>query len=290
MNQSLLLHPSTRRQIENYLTEPSQALLLMAPAGFGKGALSHYLAAQLIGAEIEKIVDQPGFIKLAKPAGNQEIPIDQVRRLVRKLSLKAGSANRVVLIEDAHFLSEEAQNALLKIIEEPPQRTFFILTSTSRAGLLPTIRSRVQQINLSPATQTMANDFFESSYTASDINNAWSLSRGAVGLLTALLRQSQDHPLKASVESVKNYLKMDKFQRLVFLDSVSADSSKFAEFLEAFNRVLSALSDASIARRNPGQSRKLLAARRMVNDSLVSLNNNASSRLVCLNLALSLPV
>jgi DNA polymerase-3 subunit delta' len=60
---------------------------------------------------------------------------------------------RVVIITDAQALNESASNALLKILEEPPERTILVLIATRKSGLLPTIVSRCQQVEFNPISK-----------------------------------------------------------------------------------------------------------------------------------------
>ncbi len=85
-----------------------------------------------------------------KPSGTQ-IKIDQVRFLCSALALKPNEASlRIVLISDAHLMNAEAGNAMLKVLEEPPENTVFILTAPEAADILPTIVSRCRQIRFNP--------------------------------------------------------------------------------------------------------------------------------------------
>ncbi len=90
------------------------------------------------------------FYKIQVPAARR-ITINSIRDLRRTIYLKSQSGGKkVVLIFDAHLLSEgqgESANALLKILEEPPQNTTLILVSDKKSALLPTIISRCQPIN-----------------------------------------------------------------------------------------------------------------------------------------------
>jgi DNA polymerase III subunit delta' len=91
----------------------------------------------------------PDFIRI-DPEG-QVTKILQIRELRRILSLKPFEARlRVVLISKAHTLNQEASNALLKVLEEPPYRTILILISLQVSDLLPTIVSRCQHIRFNP--------------------------------------------------------------------------------------------------------------------------------------------
>src|SRR5262249_58938156 len=71
------------------------------------------------------------------------IPIDEVRRLRSFLQHRATDEGwRVVIVDDANDLNPNAANALLKSLEEPPQRTIFLLVASAPGKLLATIRSR----------------------------------------------------------------------------------------------------------------------------------------------------
>ena len=79
------------------------------------------------------------------------IRIAQIRSLCETLSMKPFEARiRVVLLSDAHTLNPEAGNALLKLLEEPPDDTIFILTAPHRSDLLATIDSRCQPVRFRP--------------------------------------------------------------------------------------------------------------------------------------------
>lgn len=87
-----------------------------------------------------------------RPVGKMRVvKIDSVRELIAQAGLKAFEANwKVFLIEEADRMNVEAQNAVLKTLEEPPGRSVLILISSNPAGLLPTIVSRCQGICFLP--------------------------------------------------------------------------------------------------------------------------------------------
>ena len=118
---------------------PAHAYLFAGPDGVGKkrAALAF---AQALGAKvtlIERLEDK------------HEILIAQVHEVIRELTYTS-AANRAILFDDAHRMSEEAMNALLKTLEEPPERTLLILVSGVPERLLGTIRSRCQTIHFAP--------------------------------------------------------------------------------------------------------------------------------------------
>jgi len=99
----------------------------------------------------------------------QSIGIEDVKQMQKKVFLKPlKSTNKVVVLEDAQLLTTEAQNALLKVLEEPPANTFIILTADTKEGLLPTIISRCfivdlgeNMINISEKEKKELEEFLE---------------------------------------------------------------------------------------------------------------------------------
>ncbi|MCZ7596889.1 MAG: DNA polymerase III subunit delta', partial [Gammaproteobacteria bacterium] len=99
----------------------------------------------------------PDLLVLERPRGEDGgatktvIPVEQVRRLVRFLGSTASAGGwRVVIVDPADDLNRAAANALLKMLEEPPRRTVFLLVAHLPGRLLPTIRSRCRRIVLKP--------------------------------------------------------------------------------------------------------------------------------------------
>lgn len=112
----------------------------------------------------------------AKPL-TQSIGIEIVKKMQTKLFLKPiKSENKIVIIEDAQLLTPEAQNALLKVLEEPPANTIIFLATTTREALLPTIISRCHVIQLEE-TSTKLSEKKVTEYT-SFITNLETLTLG----------------------------------------------------------------------------------------------------------------
>lgn len=129
----------------------SHAYGFIGPANVGKKTLANFVSAQILNTTAEKLANQPDYVYLERGEDEKTgklkkvITIEQARNLKAKLQNSTwGNGKRVVVIDDAELLNEESGNALLKILEEPPQNTFFFLIIQNEAGLLTTIRSRLQ--------------------------------------------------------------------------------------------------------------------------------------------------
>lgn len=88
------------------------------------------------------------------------IGIDQIHQLQTKLAITANQP-RLVWIQQAHLLTQPAQNSLLKLLEEPPQNTYFVLTTTHLKQLLPTLISRCQLHHLTQTNQTINSEILQ---------------------------------------------------------------------------------------------------------------------------------
>lgn len=109
---------------------------------------------RFIGKKLSSLKNNPDFILLQKGEGNS-IGIAEVRSLQESLSLKPfQETKKIALIKEAQDLTTEAQNALLKTLEEPNATTLTILTSPENFWLLPTIVSRCQIVRLAAKSET----------------------------------------------------------------------------------------------------------------------------------------
>jgi DNA polymerase-3 subunit delta' len=152
-----LIHPLTHSQVEAMQQSRSGSYIFHGAAGMGKATLAYELAQQIncqgdqggLCARCRQFAasSYPDLI-VVRPEDKPSILIEQVRGLVQALSLSLyyHDGIRVVIIDEAHALTPEAQNALLKLIEEPPPNTLFILVTDHIETLLPTVRSRCMAI------------------------------------------------------------------------------------------------------------------------------------------------
>ncbi|MBX4196988.1 hypothetical protein KW801_00315 [Candidatus Saccharibacteria bacterium] len=288
---NLLLHKVTRTQLQAFADQPANSLLITGAVGSGKKNLAKYLAASLLGTSAEKLTNHPYFTLIEKPADKSEISIDTVRKLIKNMELKAPAStnliNRVALLQNAQFLSSEAQNALLKLLEEPPAGTLLVLTAVSEDDLLPTVASRTQKIKVINPSLPESLKFFNQ-YKAPQIEAAWWLSQGGVGLLVALLVEDSNHPLKQAVDQAKQFLSQSPYKRLIFLQAVSKDRAGFSLFLDALSRVLSALHAENLRKNNQPIAKKLLESRQTLETAIKRSEANTNTRLLSLALGLNI--
>lgn len=122
------------------------------------------------------------------------LPVEEIRKVTPFLRQTASEGGwQVVIIDDADTMNTASQNALLKILEEPPARALIILVAHGTGGLLPTIRSRCRFVPFSPLNdedlQSLLKKTSASPLPAQDLAVLTALARGSAGQGTELVQQ-----------------------------------------------------------------------------------------------------
>jgi DNA polymerase III subunit delta' len=129
--------------------------------------------------------DEHPDVRWMIPERNKKIKIEDIRAVKDMLSLKPFEAPvSVAVIEDAHMMTVEASNALLKVLEEPPGEAMIILISDKKELLLPTVISRCSEVRFMPLSVSLTKDILMES-SGMDLETAAFLSffsQGSPGL------------------------------------------------------------------------------------------------------------
>lgn len=138
-------HDIIKSQIENSIKmgRLSHASIFVGEDGIGKSLFAEELAVKILGKdEIKQYVD---IIKLKLFKNKKSIGIEEIKYIIEEINKKPYEGDKkVVILYNSDKLTEAAQNALLKTIEEPPQGSFIILLCEKLDGILDTVKSRCQ--------------------------------------------------------------------------------------------------------------------------------------------------
>ena len=190
----------------------AHAWLIGGPSGVGKATLAYRFARSLLagpGGEPGLAVpsDHPVFRRVA--AGGhadllsirrtpdpksgrvpKDLPVDAIRKIGPFLGLTAAEGGwRIVIVEDAHTLNRSGANALLKILEEPPDHAVIMLIADNPGAMLPTIRSRCRLLMLDPLPEQTVAAFLSDELPADKAGEAALLAKladGSIGRAMAL--------------------------------------------------------------------------------------------------------
>ena len=132
--------------------------MLCGPRGIGKATLAYKIARMVYGnvgdffiLDLSKNIDERGNPK----PDTKTISVHTVRSMIERMQMSSMSGNwRVVLIDSVDELTTAASNAILKLLEEPPAQTLFLLVTHQLSNVLPTVRSRARVEKMHPLSMS----------------------------------------------------------------------------------------------------------------------------------------
>lgn len=238
----------------------SHFYLIAGPAGSGKKTLARLLAAAamcsgenrpcLSCSHCRKVMagTHPDFITIDDPE-KKHVPVELIRNARSDVFIQPNEADRkIYLFPRAQDMRVEAQNALLKILEEPPAYGVFLLLTDNAEKLLPTVRSRCTELSLQALPETVLRSALEKACpqaASQQIAGAIGRSGGYLGQAMEILQESED-ATQTTTAFLQAYANSDSFgltQVLVPMEKFKRDA-----LVEELERWLPVLADALCAR------------------------------------------
>jgi DNA polymerase III delta prime subunit len=279
---TFIAHEHTKREVLQFIEHPAHALEIQGAEGAGKGFVALSLAAELLSLGSASLAENHPYIHVLNVRDNKA-GINDVRELQKKLTLSVpGNSNirRVVIIEHFDDLGHEAQNAMLKTLEEPPQQTVLLLTVNRNDQVLNTIHSRTNHITVRPISVGLAMSTLSEKYAKSEIENAYRISNGDVGLLHALLDDA-NHPLKQAIGAAKQLLTVSRYDRLARVDVLVKDKEiNVAYLLNALYRIMDASKQMLILKQDSPKIRQSYERLKLLQQAIRDLDEGVSAKLV----------
>lgn len=218
-------HETVKKRLGLAITQDkiSNAYVFEGITGVGKKLCAHIFAKALVCDSTNppcgtcsmciqaKAKTLPDIITVKKDSDKTQIGVDNVReQVISEVFIKPRNARRkIFIIEQGDILSTEAQNALLKVLEEPPEYVTFIICVTSKEKLLPTVLSRSQTVSFFPLSADMIEQYIkDNEKDAKNIKTIAQLSRGSIGMAKDLI--SDDTKIVRVERSIKCILNLVK--------------------------------------------------------------------------------
>lgn len=131
--------------------------------------------------DLQELSNHPDFM-LIQPEDGKSIKIEQIRYLQEKIAEKPIASNKkIYIINDSDTMTQEAQNCLLKTLEEPPEYAIIILVLSNENKLLPTIKSRCTKIVFGPISREEMIQYFSSNHMDTPTETMLKLCHGSIG-------------------------------------------------------------------------------------------------------------
>lgn len=230
----LLFSDETRDFADHYRQTLPHALLLSGAHGVGLATLANHLAES--SGRLLHIVEPVKKTKTSVPS----IGVEQIRQLYNEARTTLDGAH-FIIIDDAETMNITAQNALLKLLEEPNESIHFILTSHQPDGLLPTIISRLQVQVINPINSATSTRLVRT-LDVTDEKQRNQLLYIASGLPAELTRLASNpavfSQLVESVSMSRQFIQGSTYQRLALIDGLKEDRSQALSFIDMTTLIL----------------------------------------------------
>ena len=241
----------------------SHAYILSGPAGCGKHTLASVLSAAMVCTGLEgkpcgncpacrktAAGIHPDIVTVLPEEEGKAVTVDQVRRMRADAWVRPNEAPRkVYLIEQADRLKPNAQNAMLKLLEDGPVYTAFLLLAENAGALLPTVRSRCEELALSPVSVPQAEQWLSERFPdkPAQLRKQAALDcQGVLGRAVELLSDNgwKDPALDETAEQlIQAWMSRDELRLMEFcalMEREKWDRAKFTALLDRMTALLGA--------------------------------------------------
>ncbi|MFV0530127.1 MAG: DNA polymerase III subunit gamma/tau [Flavobacteriales bacterium] len=223
----------------------AQALLFCGPRGVGKTTCARILARK-INEEINTSEDEDFAFNIFELDAASNNSVDDIRNLIEQVRFAPQQGKyKVYIIDEVHMLSQAAFNAFLKTLEEPPAHAIFILATTEKHKIIPTILSRCQiydfkRISVSRIKNHLEKICKDQNITAEDdalhliAQKADGALRDALSIFDQMVSFSGNNLTTENVSENLNILDYDSYFKVIDL----ALENKIQEILLAYNSII----------------------------------------------------
>jgi replication-associated recombination protein RarA len=230
----ILLHPITKRAVDNLARELPQSLLISGEKGVGLLTIAKWLAGPQLAAELHP-QDAKEHVD-----SNGTITVEMIRRLYEQTRAKY-TVRQIIVIDDADRMSLGAQSAFLKLLEEPNNQIYFILTSHRPQKLLPTIYSRVQHTVIKPLNTLQSSQFMDTLDILEPIKKT-QLEFIAGGLPAELTRLTEDleyFKIRAAIiGDARDLLQADTYKKMLIVQKYRSNRDDALRLIDSAIHIL----------------------------------------------------
>lgn len=277
------------------------AYALVGPEHSGKKTLAMHIMADILHTTIHKLPIHPDFLSVDRMDEEgklkRDITVEHIEMVTNKAARSPiAGAHNVILIEDADRMNSFAANALLKTLEEPSTPTIFFLLAQSTDKLLPTIQSRIQQVQITRIpTDELLRELQTHFQDHQNLEEIVRFSGGLVGLAIEWAENKEAFEnYKLEVERFFSLFHKPLFEKFARVEPLFGDKKSHIEGRQELIEVLRIWENCiHLSLNNPTfpqlPTGTLVPFYDIIQETLAGLGQNVHPRLLFENLLLTLP-
>ncbi|WAW15019.1 ATP-binding protein [Peptostreptococcus equinus] len=212
----------------------TNAYVFTGPEGVGKAKLAREFSKEIMGVRLDNTSD---FIEINPKKDESTIKIEAIRSINNSINIKPYGKYKIYLINDADKMTVQAQNALLKTLEEPSSYGIIILITKNKDLLLETILSRCIELKFSPLSDdSIKHILTDNGYSEESISVASIFSRGNASLALEIANSSSLVEIREEVENfIEELLKREGYYEITrFSENIKKYSMQINSVIEIF--------------------------------------------------------
>jgi len=297
-NWSIIGHEKQLLQLEKDIASGNlaHAYLLAGPNSVGKNTVAKKMAG-ILQCENDFCHSCNACLQVEKGCHvdtvvfedeGESIKIETVRKILERLNMTRQAQYKILLIQSLERMTTEAANSFLKMLEEPPERTVFIMTTDNIQLILPTILSRVRVVKFNSVSPKYLKEKLSSMYEkipAETLEAVSLFSMGKTGKAVHLM----EHP-ESLAEYLKTYHDIQNFlayrsvtERFLYVEELAEDTKKIETFMNILTHVM-----RSKMLSLDENSKKHAKSLSKIDEAAMLLRQNVNVRLVLENLMLQI--
>jgi DNA polymerase III subunit delta' len=236
---SIIGHENIKEHIEKSIERGtfSHAHIFSGEDGVGKSLVAKAAALKIIGKDKDR--DYADIIEYRIPKNKKSIGVNEVRELIEEINKKPVEGDKkIIIIYEAHHMTQEAQNAFLKTVEEPPSGIFIMLLCDNLETILDTIKSRCQIYKFHRLSENDMMSFLKKEFpefSKDELKPLMAFSDGIPGRGESFVKDSSLKNIRDITEEILiNINKKNKDQILKYEDSLVKYKVEWQEVLTWF--------------------------------------------------------
>lgn len=231
----------------------AHSFLIYGEKGLGKKTIADYLAALLVCESENKPCFQcrscnnalekchPDIIYAEHSGKLGGFSVDTIRNICTDAYIKPNNGEtKVYVLTDADNITVQAQNSLLKLIEEPPAYAYFIFTASSKNIFLETVLSRIISLSVSEVSKEEATEaLLSKGISGEDAEKSYGVFNGNIGMcLEYLNSDTLKQAVKYTTDTVQAILSGKEYDMLLSLTSASSDKAMFKTVVSMLDKAI----------------------------------------------------